>query len=224
MRVLVVVPARGGSKSIPNKNLAMCGGKPLIDWTLELLPHLDLPDFQAVVSTDCPKIAEHCKRQSVWVLDRPAYLAADDSTTVAVLQHALATVGNGCDVVLCLQPTNPLRTLQDISVAYRMMDKTDCDSTISYYETSQRGQDLLSYAASDGRIAEITFYAPRQNYGKTLKRTGEVYLTKRQTIEAGDMAGAHSRAYIIPRSRAWNIDDPWDIPIVEGLLRYSGRL
>lgn len=237
MRVLVVIPARGGSRAIKNKNLAPVGGKLLINWTLELLPTLDLPDYTAVVSTDSKHIADHCewwfytrKTTNCSVLKRPAYLAADNSTTLATLQHAIIEMdklGYHCDAVLCLQPTNPLRTVQDISAAHRIMEKTGCDSVASYHETTWRDKSLLAVIRkSTGHVAhhEGNAWERRQEFRKCYKRTGEIYLTKRETIEAGSMTGDDCRAYIIPRCRAWNIDEPCDIPIVEGLLRFNGRL
>ncbi len=226
MRILIVIPARGGSKSICNKNLAPVGGKPLIDWTLELLPQLYLPDFSAVVSTDSELIAAHCVRKGVAVLERPDYLATDDSSTLAVLQHAIADRTDRIDAVLCLQPTNPLRTKSDISAAYRIMEKTGCDSVLSFVQTSWRERVLQATFKEGGAVVpmEPSTFRPRQKFEPAFKRTGEIYLIKREAIEAGSMTGDDCSVYIIPRERAWNIDDPCDIPIVEGLLKFNGRL
>lgn len=229
MRTLIVIPARGGSKGIPNKNLAMVGGKPLIDWTLDLLPHLDLPDFKAVVSTDSKAIAEHCIRKGVAVLPRPEYLATDDATTLAVLQHAVQDREDKetFDAVLCLQPTNPLRTVQDISAAHRIMAENDCDCVLSCYISSYREKSLLAEGLKTDNGSPLAFcgggFGDRRYYPDLLKRTGEIYLFKREVIDRGSY-GEDRRAYVLPRSRAWNIDEPCDIPIVEGLLRFNGRL
>lgn len=230
MKTLVVVPARKNSKGLPGKNVFPVCGKPLVEWTLDLIPHLDLPDFRALVSTDCEKVAACAHRKGIMALQRPAYLAADDTTTVAVLQHAIQAeraIGHEPDAVLLLQPTNPLRTVQDISAAYRIMANGECDAVMSFVETTSREKSLL-VLPFDGDKAALDDYAfhPRQAYTPMWKRTGEIYLYKREVIECGgiDPSKHIARAYIIPRSRAWNIDDPWDIPIVEALLKFNGRV
>lgn len=226
MKVLVVVPARQNSKGIISKNTMMCAGKPLVEWTLDLFSSLDLPNFHAVVSTDCPKVMACAERKGVAVLKRPDYLATDDATTLGVLQHAVAESGYECDAVLCLQPTNPLRTVQDISAAYRIMAQRDyCTSVWSFVETSMREVHLLTPLDTDGKMIHRMPIQPRQEYEKLYKRTGEIYLTKRELIDAGSVGGdGNGWGYIIPRSRAWNIDEPHDIPIVEALLKFNGRV
>ncbi len=229
MKVLVVIPARKNSKGIVGKNTFPLCGKPLVEWTLDLLPHIDLPDFRAVVSTDCEKVMACAKRKGVQVLQRPAYLATDDSTTLAVLQDAVQAeraIGHEPDAVLCLQPTNPLRTVQDISAAYRIMAQRDyCSSVWSFVETSMREVHLLTPLDGDGKMIHRMPIQPRQEYERLYKRTGEIYLTKRELIEAGSVGGdGNGWGYIIPRSRAWNIDEPCDIPIVESLLKFNGRV
>lgn len=229
MKTLVVIPARKNSKGLPGKNTIPCAGKPLVEWTLDLLPDLDLPDFRAVVSTDCPKVAACAHRNGVMVLQRPAYLATDDATTIAVLQHAVQAeraIGHEPEAVLLLQPTNPLRTVQDISAAYRIMVQNElCDTVMSFVEATSRESTLLAMPADEFVWFANGSFNRRQDCCKMLKRTGEIYLYKRDVVEDGFRYNDHTtRPYIIPRSRAWNIDEPCDIPIVEALLRFNGRV
>jgi CMP-N,N'-diacetyllegionaminic acid synthase len=119
MRILAVIPARGGSKGIPHKNIAPLCGKPLIAYTIEAAKKASSLD-RILVSTDDKLIAATCEGLSVEVLKRPSELASDSATTLSVLQHVVATLrmeGYAPDAVMTLQPTSPLRTARHIDEA-----------------------------------------------------------------------------------------------------------
>jgi CMP-N,N'-diacetyllegionaminic acid synthase len=117
MKLLALVPARGGSKRVPNKNIRELGGKPLIQWTLDAA--LGIPEIADVlVSTDSPEIAKIAKEAGAlvpWL--RPAELASDTATTLSVCRHALEWYehhNGSVDAILLLQPTSPFRTQESI--------------------------------------------------------------------------------------------------------------
>jgi len=125
VRILGLIPARGGSIGIPGKNLAKCAGRPLLEWTA--LAALEAELDRVVLSTDCTATASAGQRLGVDVpFVRPARLAADTTPTVDVVRHALAELNTprGCpfDGVLILQPTNPCRTAADIRGALAIFD------------------------------------------------------------------------------------------------------
>ncbi len=119
-KILVFIPARGGSKGIPDKNIYPVAGKPLIDWTLEQALALSEADA-VVVSTNCPRIkAEALKYDGITVIDRPEEISQDTSKTIEAVTHTLRVLekqGKFFDYLLLLQPTCPLRRTQDLKAA-----------------------------------------------------------------------------------------------------------
>lgn len=131
-RVLGVIPARGGSKRIPNKNLKTICGKPLIVWTIEAASLAkSLSTF--VVSTDSIEIAQVANNHGVYVVRRPDELATDDATTGSVLHHALEwmDVGASYDLICCLHPTSPVRDPAHIDEAINLLWESRCDTLAS---------------------------------------------------------------------------------------------
>lgn len=134
MKFLAVIPARGGSKGIPRKNIRLLAGKPLIAWTIEAAHGAKVLD-KIVVSTDDDEIAQVAEAHNVTVIRRPVRLAQDDATTLSVLQHAIDSLsldGYAFDAVVTLQPTSPLRSHRHIEEAVKMFsaDPT-ADSLVS---------------------------------------------------------------------------------------------
>jgi len=123
-RVIGIIPARGGSKGIPGKNIRPVAGKPLIVWSIESAKKSVFLDH-VIVSTDNERIAEISEHAGAGVpFVRPAELATDTARSVDVLLHAadwFAERGQRYDIIVCLQPTSPLRTAMDIDNALRRM-------------------------------------------------------------------------------------------------------
>ncbi|WP_170958923.1 acylneuraminate cytidylyltransferase family protein [Magnetospirillum sp. 15-1] len=135
VNLLAIIPARGGSKGVPRKNIRMVGGKPLLAWSIEAA-RASRAVSRVVVSTDDAEIAEIARQYGAEVLMRPAGLAADDSPTLAVLRHVTAHLAEAegwrADAILTLQPTSPLRTARHIDEAWALFaaDAT-ADSLVS---------------------------------------------------------------------------------------------
>jgi CMP-N-acetylneuraminic acid synthetase len=139
LRVLAVIPARGGSKGIPKKNIAPVAGKPLISYTTELTQTLAWLD-STVVSTDSQEIAEVATQTpGVEIIWRPEELSGDRIGDHPVLRHALLAqedqTGEHYDIVLMLQPTSPLRTAEDIEGCITQLREGDWDAVWSVSET-----------------------------------------------------------------------------------------
>lgn len=219
MKVLGVVTARGGSKGIPNKNLAMMRGRSLLWYTAHVALRAKLR--RVVISTDCPEIARHARELGIEVpFMRPAELATDDAKSIDVLKHA-AEQCPGFDAVFCLQPTNPLRSVEDIDGAIQLMEETGCDSVIGYSEVGERHPVRMSYRHGNSVVPLLygsDTFARRQQLPPVLLRNGAVYLTKTEWILRGSITGNDSRPWIIPPERAVNVDEPIDLRICEAIM------
>src|SRR3989344_6503334 len=138
-RILAIIPARGGSKTIPQKNITLLAGKPLIFHTIEAGKKSTYID-KLVVSTDSSTIAELASQSGTEVIIRPASLAADNSSTVDAVLHVLDTLGRmgqSFDIILLLEPTSPLRKESDIDAALeKFIDHLDiADALVSIGKT-----------------------------------------------------------------------------------------
>lgn len=230
LRVLGIVTARGGSKGIPRKNLALLAGKPLLQWTAECA--LASSRLACVVlSTDDPEIAEAGRRMGLEVpFLRPVELARDDTPTIPVLQHVVRVLedeGEQFDAVFTLQPTNPLRRPEDIDGAIGLLERTGADSVIGFSDVGERHPARMKSISEEGRVLDPPFAESfegqrRQDLPKLYLREGSVYVTRRDVLmEQGSLKGKDCRAWILPPERACNIDTPFDLWLAEQLLRYG---
>ena len=128
--VLAIVPARGGSKRLPRKNLLPLHGKPLIVWTIEAGLKSKYVD-RLIVSSDDSEILTVAKYSHAETIERPAALARDDTSTFHVVEDTLIKIEADFDIVVLLQPTSPLRTQQHIDQAFALMVKKKADAIIS---------------------------------------------------------------------------------------------
>jgi CMP-N,N'-diacetyllegionaminic acid synthase len=229
--VLAVVPARGGSKGVPRKNLREVGGRPLLAWTLDLgraAAAAGVVD-RAVLSTDDPEIAALGRAEGADVpFERPADLARDTVKMAPVLRHAVlemeAQGGARYDWVLLLQPTSPFRTLDDVRAAVELAATGGCDSVISVVQVFDVHPVLMKKIEGD---ALLPFCVPepegtrRQDYAPAAyMRNGAIYLTRRDVlVERGSIWGDVIRPYVMPEERSVSIDTELHLKLVDLLLR-----
>jgi len=227
MKVLGIVTARGGSKGIPRKNLVPLLGKPLLAYTAEAAQAATRL-ARVVLSTDDSEIAMFGKSLGIDVpFLRPPELAKDNTPTIPVLQDVvrrLEAEGEHYDAVFLLQPTNPLRTAADIDGAIALLEETGADSVISFVDSGERHPARMKQI-EDGRVIDPPFAEqfegqPRQLLPKFYLREGSVYLTRMDVLMSQhSLKGKDCRAWIIPEERAWNIDTPFDLFIVEQMIK-----
>ena len=220
MKVLGVIPARGGSKAIPRKNLVELGGKPLIQWTIEAARESHLSNF--LVSTDDAEIAEFAESLGSFVPGlRPAHLATDESRTIDVVLHVL-TQSPEFDAVMVLQPTSPFRTSTDINVCLQMLEDSDADSVISVAEVGGTHPARMKYLQEnvliDPSFAEEYENQPRQELRPMFIRNGAIYLARKETVLRGTLKGDKSLGYVMPAEKSINIDDMFDLRVAISLL------
>lgn len=199
--ILGIIPARGGSKAIPRKNIKTIAGKPLIAWTIEAAKRSKLLE-RFVVSTEDNEIAEISKRYGAEVIDRPCELATDEATTLSVLQHALSVIE--ADTVVILQPTSPIRDNDLIDRCIKRFQETGVDNLatgfickfMEYGTYTERRQDLKEFFYDDGNV----------------------YVIKSDLIKKGKLFGDKVERIEIPREQNIEIDDDFDFWITEQIL------
>jgi CMP-N-acetylneuraminic acid synthetase len=227
MNILGVIPARGGSKSVPRKNIALVHGKPLLAYTIQAAQGSQrITHF--VVSSEDPEIIAVAKRYGAPVpFERPAELAADESPTLPVVQHALREMemleGIAFDYIVLLQPTTPLRLPEDIDAAVDKLIATGADSVISVCDVGAYHPARMRQIVDD-RLVELPIREPkemlrRQDLPPVYIRNGAVYAVKREVvIEHNSIVGQVSRPYIMPDERSINVDSELDLLLAEILL------
>jgi len=219
MRILGLIPARGGSNSILNKNLVDLGGRPLIEWTINSAKKSKLVDI--IVSTDSPEIAEVAQDLGVRVpFLRPEALSGDQVLSIDVVLHALENLKEKYQAVLLLQPTSPFRSSSDIDDAIEKFDSTT--NVISVVDVGGNHPARMKFI-EDGLLVDPPFVEevenmPRQNLQSMYIRNGAIYLTNLNDLKDRTFKGSRCRALIMPQVRSLNIDSEFDLEIARALL------
>jgi CMP-N-acetylneuraminic acid synthetase len=230
--ILGVIPARGGSKGIPRKNIRPLAGLPLIAYPIRAAKGSKRLS-QCVVSTDDAEIAAVARAQGGDVpFMRPEELARDQSPTAPALRHAVEwfekAQGARVLAVMTLQPTAPLGTSADVDAAIDLFlaHQPDADCLISVCEAGEHHPLTLYHQAGDYLAPMQTGLDPntrRQDFPATFWRNGAIYITRRDLLFAkGRVTSDKPLAYVMPRSRSANIDEPIDLALAEVMLREGG--
>ncbi|MDP2954983.1 MAG: acylneuraminate cytidylyltransferase family protein [Longimicrobiales bacterium] len=229
MLVLGVIPARGGSKGVPRKNVREVGGRPLLAWTVDVARGASDVLFRTVVSTDDDEIARVAREHGAdvpWM--RPADLGGDRVPMVPVLRHAVQAVeaeeGRPVDWVCLLQPTAPFRTEEDVRAAVALAAGGGCDSVISVVRVLDVHPVLMKRIESDRLLpfcVEEKEGTRRQDYAPpAYMRNGCIYLTRRDVlVERGSIWGDVIRPYVMPEERSVGIDNELQVKLVDLMLR-----
>lgn len=233
LRILAIIPARGGSKGVPHKNIRPVAGKPLIAYTIEAALAVRERLHRLIVSTDDEQIAEVARRLGAEVpFLRPAELSGDRVPMVPVLQHAVGEIeaqdGVRLDWVLLLQPTAPLRAPEDIRAALDLAERGGCDSVISVVQVFAVHPILMKRIENDRLLPfciEEKEGTRRQDYQPpAYMRNGAIYLTRRDVLmERGSIWGEVIRPYLMPEERSLSIDSELDLKLADLLLREQNR-
>jgi CMP-N-acetylneuraminic acid synthetase len=218
-RVLGIVPARGGSKGVPGKNVRLLGGRTLLDYTASAARESGVVD-RMVLSTDSAEIADAGRRAGLEVpFMRPSTLAQDDTPMLPVVQHAVATLaaeGWTPDVIVLLQPTSPLRLPWHVRDAVTMLRETKADSVVTVVELPRHLSPDYVMRIEDGMLrpflpdgARVT---RRQDARAAYSRDGTVYACWRETIDRfGSIYGERCQPLIVSAADSLSIDslDDW---------------
>jgi CMP-N-acetylneuraminic acid synthetase len=227
-RILAIIPARGGSKGIPLKNLKTVAGKTLLARTLELAQ--SIPEITEIcVSTDHPEIRDAALAfNGVTVVDRPAELSGDRVADSPVLQHATTEMekssGKPFDVVVMLQVTSPLRTIDDVTESIAKLVLTGCDAVWTVSPTELHFHPLKQLVL--GKDSTMRMFdkrglriIARQQLDPVFHRNGCCYALRRDFLMSADGLFSPDSSYaIISKGERVNIDTEEDLVRAEELL------
>lgn len=227
MRVLGIVPARGGSKGIPRKNVRLLGGRPLLAHTADaaLAAHRL---SRVVLTTDDEEIAEVGRSCGLEVpFLRPAELAQDDTPTLPVLQHVVAELertGDKFEAICLLQPTSPLRRAGDIDGCIELLESEGLDSVVSVLPVPhEHNPHWVYFRDAEGLLrlstGEEQPIPRRQELPPAFHRDGAVYVVRRDVLMDGNsLYGKKLGGYLTDPARNVNLDTPADWDRAEQLL------
>lgn len=221
MSVLAIIPARGGSKGIPRKNIKALASRSLISWTIESAKQALCID-RTIVSTEDKEIASvACELGADVPFMRPAELATDDTPGIAPVLHAISQLP-GYDWVLLLQPTSPLRSTEDIDGIWQFCQERGAPSAVSVCEVGKHPY-LMYLCNSSQRLEPFIKGRPnvtqRQNLQPVYALNGALYLARTDwLLEQQDFIGPETLGYIMPPERSVDLDTPLDWRWVEFLI------
>jgi CMP-N,N'-diacetyllegionaminic acid synthase len=222
MASLAIIPARGGSKGVPGKNLKTLAGKPLIAWTIEQALGADAVDT-VLVSTDDEAIAAVARDHGAEApFLRPAELATDEAPTEPVMAHALdwyAARGRTYDAIALLQPTSPLRLPGTIDAAFRQFAGEGADSLLGVVESHhffwRRGAAAEALYDYRNRPRRQDIAPADRHY----RETGSIYISRVDAFRrSGNRLSGSIALFVMDELEGWEIDSEADFTILEALV------
>lgn len=234
IKILGIIPARGGSRGIPKKNIARLGGRPLIYYTIQAAKKSKMLD-SFIVSTDDPKIravAESFGADAPFL--RPKQYAQNNSTDIQFLKHAVAWLekhrGWRPEIVVVLVPTSPTRTAKDIDAVLKFMINNRCDSVRTIFDPSPYNPFKM-WVLLDAKKGIMKPLLPTKDYNKIgtdvprqllpnyYLQIGLVHATKTKFIKQGKVWGPDVRGFIVSADKMVDIDTPRDIKKAEAVMK-----
>tara|TARA_R110002074_G_scaffold402118_1_gene603810 strand:- start:4703 stop:5383 length:681 start_codon:yes stop_codon:yes gene_type:complete len=225
MKVLAIIPARGGSKGILKKNLIDVAGKPLIAWTIEAALNSKYIDT-IVVTSDNKEILEFSSTyQNVINIERPVSLAEDSSPTEPVISHVLETLEDvdDYDYLILLQPTSPLRTSEDINDAISLISSSVATSLISVTEPNHH--PLKSFVKDSkgflkGLINNQFPFMPRQELPEVFQPNGAIYVVEvKEFLKNNKLFTQKTIEFLMLSSKSIDVDSLKDVKTIEDQLK-----
>lgn len=224
--LIAIIPARGGSKGLPGKNIKLLGGRPLIQWTVQAALGADCIN-RVIVTTDSQEIASAAREVGAEVpFLRPSSLASDDASAVDVYLHVIDWLeSDGVDVTkfMVLLPTVPFRTAEDIDAAYDTFVCSEAETLVSMKEAdippgwyfTKNGEGLVENA----RFGSTGAVANRQLGERYYVPNGAIYILDRELLSGQrTYYGSRTVAYIMPPERSVDIDTPLDFLFADCLV------
>ena len=220
-RVIAVIPARGGSKSVPGKNIRPLAGTPLIAWSIIIAKQVQEID-RVIVSTDDDKIADISRQFSAEVYPRPVELATDDALVIDALKDLIRTLKaeqEFPEVLVILEPTCPFRSVEDVRECLNFLstDDYDCAATFTTAELNPHRAWRINGHTPEVFIPGAIPWLPRQQLPEAYQLNGAVYAIRTAGLIASSQSVLFGRigAVKMPRERSIDINDPVDFLLAE---------
>lgn len=223
MRTLGLVPARGGSRRVPGKNLAELGGRSLVRRALETTLASGACDV-VVLSSDSDDVLAEAGGLEVLAVRRPPELATDRALAYDVARHALETAGSEFDALALIQCTTPFTEPADIAGAVRLLERSGAASVVTVSQIDDtvhplklkllEGDRLVPYLRDDG-------LTPSHDLPVLWSRNGAVYASRREVLEAGVLVAEDALGYPMPQERSLDVNTPLDLEFARFLVGRS---
>lgn len=220
--VLAIIPARGGSKGLPRKNVLDLAGKPLMAWTIEASLNSKYIT-ETIVSSEDDEILRIAKQYSAKTIKRPSNLAKDSSSSEEVVKHVLESLDKEFDYIVLLQPTSPLRTSKDIDDAFELLIKNKASSLISVYEIDNKYLKAF-IEDKDGYIEGINNnsypFIRRQDLPDIYMSNGAIYIIEKKFfIEKNSFYTEKTVPFFMEKSRSVDVDSLVDLNNIENFIK-----
>jgi len=223
--ILAIIPARGGSKGFPGKNLAQLGGRSLLARTADCVKD-SAYKVRGVLSTDDEDIALAGQKLGLEVpFQRPVELADDEATTLSVVQHAVGWLyeeeGYQPEWVVVLQPTSPLRRAEHLDAALKLLIEGGGDSLISLTPMTQHPKLAFEVVNGQARKLHGNAASRRQDMDVLYYPNGAIYITNPMLLAEDLLLGDEPTAFIMPPWESVDVDSPWDMAVAESALLFE---
>ena len=222
-KILAIIPARGGSKRLPLKNVISLAGKPLIEWTIRAALETE-KITNTIVTSDDDEILKISKNLGTSIIKRPKDLAQDDSTTFDTLKHTIENTIEEYDYILLLQATSPLRNSNHIKEAIELLESKSADAIISVCEvdhsplwsnTLDKDKNMKNF------LKKEVINKRSQDFEKYYRLNGAIYICKISKFleEESFFLKNNTYAYVMKRENSIDIDEEIDLVIAEALIK-----
>jgi len=228
MKILGIIPARGGSKGVPGKNIKMLAGKPLLQYTTDIALQCDLLE-KVIVSSDDDTIIQVALSLGVSApFKRPSDLAEDTSSSLSVIQHTLKffkDMSIEFDAVCLLQVTSPMRSLEFLNAALKKFNESNTDSLVSVREVPHEYNPHWTFTCNENEHLKVAtgekeIVGRRQDLPKAFHRDGSIYITKTAVILDNNSLYGKTTTYIENKESSFvNIDNLEDWQKAEKLFK-----
>ncbi|MFC3095062.1 acylneuraminate cytidylyltransferase family protein [Alteromonas sediminis] len=225
--IVSIIPARGGSKGLPRKNVQMLAGKKLIGWTIEASLGAKMVT-RTVVSSDDIEILSYASEYDVECISRPSELATDTASSESVILHSIEHLElKHSDTLVLLQPTSPLRNAAHIDAALQSFTTSICDSLISVKSMDNK---ILKgfYENGDGFIVPLSDpafpFMARQQLPKTFMSNGAIYIVNvGNFVKTGSLMSQRTGYFLMDDAESADIDTQYDLENIENTLQSMQR-
>lgn len=222
---VAIIPARGGSKGLPGKNILPLAGKPLIVWSVEQALSARSVD-RVIVSTDDEEIASISKLAGAEVIYRPMAISGDEASSESALRHVLDTLSEQCeapDNVIFLQCTSPIRSPGCIDQAFKEYASKAADSLLSVTPSHRFLWELSADGYGEPKNYDPLHRPRRQEMDNTYQENGSIYIFSRAMFErTGSRLGGKIALFVMEEETSYEIDSSTDFAIVEMLMKQAG--